>query len=315
MESLILKLNGYEYVLTENVDKGYVRADVLNEALNGARIFLSRIRATHKHPDLNCKLYVYEAQDINAFATTYAGQHVIAISVGGMVQLNSWFELWTKSKDICKEFEIDDDHEERLAEILFQNAINFLVAHEYYHIINGHCDLPETEEHFLYERSNATVSKEHSIFLQCLEYDADCCATAACINQLLLIAGRENVYEELLIRLVKNKSNIATEKAFDAKVLLHSVTEEVLILRLKLLYFAIYGIFKLFSEEEQTSFEEFIKDDLYKYDHPHAGIRMEYVGRIMITVLERIVGSEKAVEYWEKIAQWIIRICIHKSKR
>lgn len=306
MEKLTIALNGSEYTLTEYVEHGYVNADLFNNVLNQARAFLKKVRDTHNHPDLNCKLYVYDLSEINAFTIKHAGQYLIAISVGGLAQLYNWFELWAKCKDVRKKFEIADDQTKEFSEMLFQNAVNFLAAHEYYHVMNGHCDLPETEEHFLYERSDSIVDKEHAVFLQCLEYDADCCATAACVNQILSRAGLENAIENLLIYLSGGKKDNSVKNPHDAKLSLYPVSENGLVLRLKMLYFAIYSVFKLFSDEEQISFTDFIEMDLYEYDHPSAGIRMDYVGKLIITVLEKIVGPEKAVEYWEKAFQWIM---------
>ena len=73
----------------------------------------------------------------------------------------------------------------RINQILYNNCIKFLCLHEFFHINNGHCDLAKTLKiHELCEASS-NINTEYTMIIQTLEYDADCCAIGALINEEL----------------------------------------------------------------------------------------------------------------------------------
>lgn len=302
MKTLRIKANEIEYELTEYVDRGYVNADLCNSVLDQTRMFLDNVGLIHRHPRLICKVYVYDDNQVNAFTVKNSGHYIIAISVGSLLQLANWFNLWTKSKAVRELFGINDMEASDYSRSFFEMAIDFLAAHEYYHVLNGHCDLPETEEYFLYEHSNSVRDKNHALFLQCLEYDADCCAVAACINLAVHNTLLENTIADFLLRLSENAE---TKGAYVPRIEINDEVERELIPKLSNLFFSIYGIFKLFSEADQISFLDFINDDPYKYDHPYAGVRFYAVLAMLPTILGRITDDKRVSEIIDKVTDCI----------
>ena len=135
------------------------------------------------HPHIN--VCCINSIDPNAFATKFEEEYYIGIFKG----LQIYF------KERLKDF-VEDESFECIPEIgmvmpqiihkkLYENCIKFLGFHEFFHINNGHCDLSnEIGISELCETENNT-STQNKMIMQTLEYDADCCAIAALVNEEL----------------------------------------------------------------------------------------------------------------------------------
>ena len=136
---------------------------------------------TDFHPHIN--VCCINSLTPNAFATKLDGEYYMGIFKGLLIYF----------KERLKDFVEDEAFEEvpevgkvipwRMHQILYQNCIKFLSLHEFFHINNGHCDLSTSigiSE--LCEMENSSCSYNNMV-IQTLEYDADCCAIAALVNE------------------------------------------------------------------------------------------------------------------------------------
>lgn len=210
-------------------------------------------------------MVAYDCREINGFSIKQGGEYIIAISLGTFHELYKWFLTWFSCDKTYESLRLDKNEKEEYIQKAYEYSIRFLIAHEYYHVKNGHCDLPENEEQFIFERS-WKIEKENALFKQVLEYDADCCAMACCINHIL--------YKYMIIDILRQKIQIQL--------------------------FAVYSIFKMFSEYEEYDFDNFIEDDLFKYDHPNAGLRFVVTESVMGTIINSIFKEKDAIELCEK---------------
>ena len=226
-----------------------VGAETANKGLELIRTFLDEVDERTGIKSIPYRVVAYECDDINGFSIKQGGEYIIGISIKTVDDLYRWFRTWFSCEETYNALDLNKDRKEIYIQKAYEYALCFLAAHENYHIKNGHCDLPEMEERFIFEQSQE-IEKENAIFRQVLEYDADSCATACCINQILY---KYEKYDEIKVAV-------------------------------QLQMFAIYSIFKIFSQYEQFDFDAFIEEDLTKYDHANAGIRFIVSQCVMSTL-------------------------------
>ena len=78
------------------------------------------------------------------------------------------------------------------------------------------------------------------------------------------------------------------------KEIIKKVTRDVLKEELQIQLFAIYSVFKMFSQYEEYDFEDnFIDDNLFKYDHPNAGLRFVATECVMSTIINGIFEEKR----------------------
>lgn len=260
-----IKSDKYEYHCYYYVDEEVEGSDRINKTLDIIRDFLKEVEERTQVKDILSRVVAYDCREINGFSIKQGGEYIIAISLGTFHELYKWFLTWFSCEKTYESLSLDKSKKAEYIQKAYEYSIRFLIAHEFYHVGNGHCDLPENEEQFIFERSSE-IERENALFKQALEYDADCCAMACCVNHIL--------YKEIIKK----------------------VTRDVLKEELQIQLFAIYSVFKMFSQYEEYDFDNFIDDDLFKYDHPNAGLRFVATEYVMGTIINGIFEEKDATE-------------------
>ena len=243
----IIKSNDEEYKCYENLETTISGHQEINESLAVIRGFCSSlVEMMGPNEQLILKVYAYEADEVNAFAIKQNEEYCIGISVETFRVLKQWFNTWMNFDKTYDVLNLHYRKKETIIYIMYNYSLLFLAMHECFHILFGHCDCPYNMGKFLFEQSKQT-KQEDALFEQSLETSADTAAIIACVVKMMNEDKSQEVWEE--------KSRI--------------------------LLFTVYSVFKIFSEYECYDFDEFIEDDLYKYDHPHAGLRFKIVIRVL----------------------------------
>lgn len=241
----IIKSNDKEYRCYEKLDFSVARYQEINESLDFAKKYcLSLMSTLEIDRNLSLKIYTYEAGEVNAFAIRQNEEYCIGISVEAFVELKRWFNTWMSFEKTYKVLDLNYAKKDFLVNYMHKCALMFLVTHECYHVLFGHCDYPGNVGNFLFERLQQ-VHEDEALFSQSLEMSADCSSVMTCAISLLPEEDAGIIWKQVI----------------------------------KVLFFAVYSVFKLFGEFENQNFEEFLEVDLNKYDHPHAGIRFELIRR------------------------------------
>lgn len=252
---ITIQLNKKNYECYEYIDVDYVGAEEINNELRDLRRVLEDLDADCGMQNVSYQLVVYQADEIDAFVKRVDSEYILGISKGTFVELRRWFNMifsYSKTYDV---FGLEREKGNFFSCYTYRKALEFLVLHEYTHMKNGHCDIPDNEAKLIFEQSN-TISKEKALFSQTLEFDADNWAAAYCVVKIM-------------------GENISGEEKQE---------------KLKLLMFSIYTIFKKFSEYDNYDFDTFMEDELLKHTHPMAWIRYRY---IVGTVLTNISDSSQ----------------------
>lgn len=215
-------------------------------------------------------VFCYDGQEINACANREGGMYYIAFSYGFFVEIRKWLHLWMAAPAIQQIFTFEND---RIKEIFFENVYQFMVMfatmHEAFHILDGHCDIPQNEDHFMAEILKKPIGRD-TLFSQCLEYDADYASCCVCARGIF-----ENHPGSLEIK----------------KTYVHA------------LCFGLYNLFLLFGETGDTaSFAEKLKKGYTDMTHPHPGIRVSYCNAIILAISAEYLKVEEAVQLFRTIA-------------
>ncbi len=160
---------------------------------------------------------------------------------------NNKKEIEPKKIDFKKPVVPIDDQRKSYAYTLALSATQFLVCHEYAHIINGHLDFNrKTDSQFIFEM---TSNKEkEGLLSQTLEFDADSFASQIGINSNIIR--------------FKNKKRIHR----DFRPAFKSLEDTLFAWT-----FSVYTIFRFFGKNTNFDFNK-----LDKYSHPYPDIRQEY---------------------------------------
>lgn len=258
----IIQINEKDYKCFDFIDACYTGFEEINNELEVLRQILEDVDYDIGLKEVHYRLVVYEQDDIDAFVTKYGMEYILGISTGAFAELKSWFKMCFMNDEIYNVLKLEKEKGEYYTRYAYRKAWEFLVLHEYTHMKNGHCDVPENEKKLIYEQSKK-LSREEAIFSQTLEFDADNWAVAQCVVKIL-------------------EENITAEEKNE---------------KLKLLVFAIYTIFKKFSEYDKYTFETFMNEDLLQSSHPAAWIRYRYMmATIFTNILDSSHGDEKILE-------------------
>lgn len=257
----IIKSDKYEYTCYYYIDESIEGFEVVNQGLDIIRDFLNEVDERTQIKDIPYRVVAYECDEINGFSIKQCGEYIMGISMKAFDELYNWFNMWFSCEETYNVFGLDKQERETYIQKAYEYSLRFLIAHEYSHVKNGHCDLPENEERFIFEQSQE-IKKENALFRQVLEDDADSCAMICCINQILCEYSSDNGLKE----------------------------------EMKMLAFSVYSIFKKFSQYEKYDFDKFVKEDLLKYDHANAGIRFVVTQYVQMTVLLNVFEEKAAVD-------------------
>lgn len=262
----IIKSDKYEYTCYYYVEESIEGFEIVNQGLDTIRDFLNDVDERTQIKDIPYRVVAYECDEINGFSIKQGGEYIMGISMKTFDELYNWFNIWFSCEETYNVFGLDKQEKETYIQKAYEYSLRFLISHEYYHVKNGHCDLPENEERFIFEQSQE-IEKENALFRQVLEYDADCCAMTCCINQVLLDCSTDNELKK----------------------------------EMKMLAFSVYSIFKKFSQYEKYDFDKFIEEDLIKYDHANAGIRFIAAQYVLMTVFLNVAEESVAVALCDEI--------------
>ena len=132
------------------------------------------------HPRVN--VYCANKNDINAFAGKIDEEYYIGILKGVFLNLRDHIKGFVEAEEFEVIPEIGKCNPEAILNTLVGNVLDFFVFHEFFHIMNGHCDLiKQMGINELCEKNSACSSM--GIDLQTMEFDADCCAISSMVNE------------------------------------------------------------------------------------------------------------------------------------
>lgn len=241
-----------DYELFEFASNAFSNDELINKGLNIARGTISALLKSLKHPLVEVRVYGYADRQINAMTIKNGGSYKIAISTGTLIRFLQWYKMWFQAPSMKALFQGEQDSADMLIDKLYKSSIAYITSHEFFHVMNGHCDIPENEEHFMSEKANVSSEEQH-FFNQVLEFDADRAASKSCVYLLL-----------------KDSSpvNLATE--------------------IGLLSFSLYNVFLVFQDESKANFDDYMKYVFYNKDHPYDGIRFSYSFSFIVDILLQI---------------------------
>ncbi len=235
-------------------------ADEINEKLNSMREMLDGMIFSVGKKPVSYELCCYIDKEINAFAcNSKVCNYLIAVSTGILTGMEEELEEYLRNQDLKKYFWGASQNVGKHVEKVLEDILMFVVLHEYYHILNGHCDAAELMGICIKEIATDR-GKERNRFLQIMECDADYCAARSC---MYFIAER-----------YKDKEELKTEVCF--------------------LGFALYYIFLKFQENGYEDFD--YPKNLYAKEHPPASIRFVYVFAVLAYCISHETDERNALE-------------------
>lgn len=132
------------------------------------------------HPYVN--IYCANKNDINAFAGKIDEDYYIGILKGVFLNLKNHIKGFVEAEEFEEIPEIGKCNPKAILDSLVENVLDFFVFHEFFHIMNGHCDLiKQMGINELCEKNSSCSSG--GMDLQTMEFDADCCAVASMVNE------------------------------------------------------------------------------------------------------------------------------------
>ncbi|MBQ8940886.1 MAG: hypothetical protein IJ062_03545 [Firmicutes bacterium] len=134
-----VSINGYTcYKKLDNINNDNV---YINNKLAFLSSTISQIHYSTGKNLVKCNIYAFESKEINAFAAKYLdGEYAIALSSELFLGLNIELESYLINKDIRKYFYGKKINIKKHIEKIIDYILLFVVLHENYHILNGHCD-------------------------------------------------------------------------------------------------------------------------------------------------------------------------------
>lgn len=263
-----IKIGDNKYNLYEEVDANFPFCDIINRGLYISKTSIAKCNFnTSKIDDINLKIYAYDDENVNAFALKENEKYIIGISFGLFIETENWIQHWFNLPEFDLTIEFDDKKSKKIFFYnIFYMSIFFVIMHEYYHILDGHCDFPIIENNFIDEYNiNYKLYNDSpdilfdNLLSQIFEYDADFGAINACISSIM----QQNCSGE------QKKSYLAA------------------------LILGVYNIFLLFNDINNSDFDKFIIKDFRKYNHPPAGIRITYCIIFISYLLQNYWQDEK----------------------
>lgn len=201
----------------------------------------------------------------NAFATKLDNEYYIGIFKGLLIYFKEHLKDFVEDEAFGEIPEIGMVVPYVIHQKLYENCIKFLSFHEFFHINNGHCDLSTSIGVTELCEMESGIKSNNNMIIQTLEYDADCCAIAALVNEEL------RFYQTTFINLgVGNFSCIINS----------------LVQYLSSILISLY----IFHNWINAAYYEGIdinKETLEDKTHPIPGLRIHYIILNMFSVLEK----------------------------
>lgn len=246
---------------------------------------------------------------INAVATKFDGNYFVGINTGTLTLIHQLFlrmlssnSILTKWGNVGKETNTtkihnaqitnvdtyvlvrnenenivpNDNLRQHLAYILTYHSMNFLMMHEYAHIIMGHLDfIGNQTQSFTFSENDDSI-KLDNLLIQTLEWDADSFATNIMMQE---IYGSIETIDDCPEEIKSFYQN------FDDN--------------LSLCVFSIYSFFRMFG------MEKFDTGKLFKFNHPPSSVRQ-------VSILSTIhtICQSKGLDYANSVANLIMTVVI-----
>lgn len=255
-------------------------AERINKSVERMRHLLEATYPRAELGDIEYELYVYESEEVNAFSTKTEEGYVIAFSTAVFIKFYKVVKNMFFVEEIRKWFEVSPTQTEYCINAIYDYMNWFIAFHELFHIINGHCKWLSVMGIFHAEKLTKNERRDN-LQIQIVESDADYCAIQACVNLIFIQIINEGAFDE----------KTDSVRRYD---LIEAAKQEILFME-----FAVYQIFLLFSQEEKAIGNT---EDLLKYDHPYASIRMAYSFSVMIYQLSSFLPMDEVKELVYKIA-------------
>ena len=246
--------------------------EYINDKLLFLRNTLGQMKYSTGEKLVECDVYVFESNEINAFSSKIVGGYAIALSSGMFLGFNAELESYLKNEDIRRYFYGKKVNIKKHVEKIIDYILLYTVLHENYHILNGHCDT-------YYSQGKAMVeclvkgNPERNRFNQILELDADFCA----IRSLMYLIKERKFEDE------------------DEKI-------EFIIMG-----FSLYYIFLKFQEACYENMHT-LCEDMSLYSHPPASTRIVYVFTVMSMYLETNYSNK--YDYFKELDS-LSELCIY----
>lgn len=238
---IIVSGNNYYYECYETAEQSvFQESEIINQKLNWAREVLSDMHFSTGTNPVEYRVCCYKSKDINAFsAKITSNKYVIALSTELLIGMDMELEEYFIHLDLRRYFWGCKKTAKKHAQKVCEYILLYVVLHEYYHILNGHCDSAYAKRKIMSERA---VSKEevNNRYKQILECDADYCAVRSCMYIIDEMYGNVD------------------DKIFEIRIF----------------GFSIYYIFLKFQELGYENMHNMT--NLYVRDHPPASIRFVY---------------------------------------
>lgn len=250
MNTIEIKINEKSIRLLEYVPECYCYiSEITNSLLKKIRTGIATWVSKEIFEKMDVSIWIYDSIEVNAFAKYYEGRNYIALSVGLCQKFWEAAKEFVEHEDLENVFKISDKNRENYMQAMYMYMLNFIVAHEFGHIVHGHLFI-NSNNNFIDEirDEEALMQNEYKWNTQILEYDAD--SFAAGINTLIFLG----------------------QWVDDTKILLAAFDT---------LFLSFYLSFSVLAQESNKDFSCYFEKDITEYDHPHPGIRMSYCIIIM----------------------------------
>lgn len=236
--------NGKRVMGMSEADNEFEDFEVINKSLKWVREELKKLLFTTNRNPVEYGVYIYIDKEINALAKKDNSGYVIALSSAIFTSLSIELKEYFYQKDIRDYFYGNKKTADFHMKEVMKYCLLFICFHEYYHILNGHCDYNKASVCFF---ELVSVKKNYQYNeKQIMEYDADYCAVRSIMYLIL------NKYKKRY-----NRSMECVKFGF-----------------------ALYFLFLKFQEQAYESFECGIMN-LWETSHPYSSIRMAYSISVM----------------------------------
>lgn len=228
-----------ELIAARKPNEAFRKYEYINSKLDMLRKLIRNMPFSKGINLVDVELYVFNSNEINALAKREQNGYAIAFSSAIFENIPEDLEYYFLHRDVRKFFYGGKKNVSFHVEKVMNYMLIFLCLHEYYHILNGHCDLSISFGHRI--ETVASSDEGENQINQILEYDADFCAVRSSVYFLL-------------------------EKA---------ECREDRIMNGTFLGFSMYYLFLRFEEQGYENLKLCI-NNLWKSDHPFASIRTVY---------------------------------------
>lgn len=218
--------------------------------------------AKNNHPYVN--VYCANSTQINAFVKKIGEDYYLGIMKGVFDKIYTHIEQYVLDAEFEKVPEIGKVIPKRMVNILTEYCFDYLIFHEFFHIMNGHCDYVSSMGIGELCEASEEVGKNNMI-RQTLEYDADCCAVTSIVNEYFR----------------SSKITIPGMSKLNGRMNINSVIQFI-----SGLFISVY-IFTTWMNVHRCD-GEITKKQLERMTHPLPGMRVFYMWETIDTALQKI---------------------------